>query len=613
MGKEKTPYRLIKIILITLTALLCSSFFVLHTPACAEVPETGKIKSVIEGMKVKQMGDNAVLLEIRGTAMPLPRETDRGTSALVLEWDNVRFPVNTDKKDWWGDYGWEILRIAQDKKNEWHQKYDYPLFQRVAVTSTDNGGIRMTVTGNKPLKLKSMTGMNGTDLFTLTLAVDDPQALPVLKPAPPRPAGDPLGMNNPVTLELRDVSAKEVFRMLASLRNLNLILDASVPDSPMTFSFKNTKFSEVFAYILRMNDLTYAMMGPTLVVGTADSIGKTLGKNEVREYKVAYAEVTKVPALIMGLVPLAKPPVVDDRLRTLYITATADQHREIENIINRVDHPGKQIMMQARLIEVSNGANQEIGSFIAAVYHGWMMSYSGSGLALEYGYGSGQSNVDPIGGGGGTEGELPIPLTDDGKIPVRIVDSTLKMLDAGLKAMESDNKGKILASPSVVALDGKKATIKLTHDITYQSGVDDKGNAEFSKESAGPTLDITPTIGRDGFLTLKLKISTGDIVGFRKSGSSETPETTKREVDTEIRVRNGELFVIGGLHQDNKTKNVSRVPILSNIPLLGELFKIRTDKHVKSEMVFIVVPYILDVPTTNAEVFEMPKKSLLAQ
>ncbi|MEG1799094.1 MAG: hypothetical protein RR214_02815, partial [Synergistaceae bacterium] len=115
----------------------------------------------------------------------------------------------------------------------------------------------------------------------------------------------------------------------------------------------------------------------------------------------------------------------------------------------------------------------------------------------------------------------------------------------------------------------------------------------------------------DGFLTLKLKIETGEIVQFRKSGNSEMPETTKRHVDTQIRVRNGELFVIGGLYQENKTKGVVRVPVLSYIPIIGELFKTRNDKHIKSEMAFIVVPYILDVPSGSSEVYSMPNKSLI--
>ena len=86
-------------------------------------------------------------------------------------------------------------------------------------------------------------------------------------------------------------------------------------------------------------------------------------------------------------------------------------------------------------------------------------------------------------------------------------------------------KGRVLANPSVVAADGQKATIKLTHNYLYQSGTDDNGNATFSNQETGPTIEMTPTIGRDGFVTLKLKIETGDIVSWRKSSANSNTES----------------------------------------------------------------------------------------
>ena len=614
MVKQKISHRHIKLFMaltiIVPAALFFTVFSVNSASAVTATAETGELTSIIEGMKVRQVGSSQVMLELRGTSISLPVQGPTTGNAISLVWKDIRFPRNTDKKDWWDEYGWDILRIKEKESNEWWQKYEYNLVQRVSVVSNDQQGLTMDIIGEKPLVLKKISGMSGSDRITLTLeTVND-----IVPSTPPKPRatvqGDPLGMYTPVTLELRDISVREVFRMLADLRNLNLVIDSSVPDNLMTFSFKNAKFSEVFAYMLRMNDLTYALMGNTLVVGTAESIGKTLGKNITKEYKVAYGDIKKMPAIIMSLVTLPKPPVVDERLRALYVTGTAEQHIEVESLMNRIDHPGKQIMLEARLIEITDGAQQEIETLISSVYNGWLFTYGAQGLTSEYTYANGliKPNVNPT--GTTTTGGLPI-VGSDSTMPVNIIDPTMKMLDAGLRAMESDNKGKILANPSVVALDGQKATIKLTHNYLYQSGLDESGNPEFTEQQTGPTLDITPTIGRDGFVTLKLKISTGEIVQFRDSGISEVPETTKREVDTQIRVRDGELFVIGGLYQENKTKGVTRVPILSYIPLIGELFKSKTDKHSKSEMAFIVMPHILDVPTGAAEIFDMPGKSLI--
>lgn len=620
MGKHTKSYRFIKRdLLIRSLIVFIPAFFVLMYlgAAFAVTPEakTGEITSIIEGLKVRQIGSDELLLELRGTKINLPAQINETSSAALLQWKGIRFPRDTDKKDWWDEYGWSVLRLSPVKSEEWWQSYDYPLAQRIQVVSNDLEGVDMRITGVKPLKVKKIIGMPGSDNIKIYLIAETDIVPPVLQPKRVIQKGDPMGMYSPVTLELREVSVREVFRLLANLRNLNLVIDSSVPDNLMTFSFKNAKFSEVFAYMLRMNQLTYALMGTTLVVGTAESIGKTLGMNEAREYKVAYGDIAKMPAMIMGLVPLPQPPVVDERLRTLYVTATPEQHREVEAIMNRIDHPGKQVMLEARLIEINDGAKQEFGAMLNAVYNGWLFSYGAAGFGAEYTYGNMLGGLAPniVPSQTGTQGEFPIPgyNTGDAYNPVNLIDPTMKMLDAGLKAMESDNKGKVLANPSVVALDGQKSTIKLTHNYLYQSGTDDNGNPEFSEKETGPTLEITPKVGRDGFVTLDLKISTGEIVQFRKSGTSEAPETTNREVKTQIRVRDGELFVIGGLYQENKSKNVSRIPILGYIPLIGDLFTIKSDSHTKSEMAFIVVPHILDVPTGPAEVYGMPVKSLI--
>ena len=611
--------KFMKKIHIILFAALITAFFTLNCiqPALAVTPEaeTGEIKSVIEGLKVRQIGSDELLLELRGTKMSIPSQVKDSSSAALLQWKGIRFPRDTDKKDWWDGYGWSVLKLDPEKSQEWWQSYDLPLAQRVQVVSNDLEGVNMLIVGEKPLKVRKIIGMPGSDNIKIYLRAETDIVPPAPQPPKAMPKGDPMGMYSPVTLELREVSVREVFRLLADLRNLNLVIDSSVPDNLMTFSFRNAKFSEVFAYMLRMNELTYALMGTTLVVGTAESIGKTLGKNEAKEYKVAYGDIGKMPALIMGLVPLPKPPVVDERLRTLYVTATPEQHREIEAIMNRIDHPGKQVMLEARLIEVNDGAKQEVETMLNAVYNGWLFSYGAAGFGAEYTYGNMAGGLAPniVPSDTATQGQMPIPgySTGDAYNPVNLIDPTMKMLDAGLRAMENNNRGKVLANPSVVAVDGHKSVIKLTHNYLYQSGTDDNGNPEFSEQETGPTLEITPRIGRDGFVTLDLKIATGEIVQFRRSGTSEAPETTNREVNTQIRVRDGELFVIGGLYQENKSKNVSRIPILGYIPLLGDLFTIKSDSHTKSEMAFIVVPHILDVPTGAAEVYGMPVKSLI--
>ncbi len=592
--------------------LLCALAFCGDAPAAASAERGVSAVPLIEGARLYQMGSNQILLELRGTEMPLPASLDGG-AAITLYWRGARFPQNTDRKEWWDDFGWEVFRLDKGKSESWTRRYeDIPLVDEIRV-SPRSGGVVMEVVGPRKLIVKSLSGMAGSGRHRLILEAPSGAAPKLPAPAPkPLPPSDPMSAAAPVTLELRDVRLRDAFRMLAKLRSLDLILDPSVPDHALTVSFDGAPFRDVFAYLLRMNGLSYALSGKTLVVGSSSGVAKTLGTVTTRRYSVSYADVKALPALISSLVPLDVKPVADERLRCLYITASPEEHRRIEAIMNRADSPGKQIMIEARLVEINDGARQEFESTLAAVYNGWIFSYGSAGLGGRYTYGNGSvtPNVDPT--GSTTLGELPIigGTDNDTSFPGYVADSAMKMVDAALRAMESDNKGKVLASPSVVALDGQKASVRLTHNYLYQSGVDENGNPEFTNQETGPMLEFTPALGRDGFITINMKISTGEIVSFRRSGDSEAPETTKREVDTSVRVRDGELFVIGGLYQENKTSNISRVPVLGYVPLLGELFKTRTSQHTKSQMAFIAVPYILDIPSGAVEVIDMPASGL---
>ena len=153
MVKQKTSYRFV---VVFISLLIFSLFAALPSQADQPTAETKGIKSVIEGMRVRQLGGDQILLEIRGYKMPLPKAVDDSDSAMVLQWTGVRFPVNTDKQDWWDEYGWSVFKFTKKMSDEWWKKYDFPLAQRIQVVSADNDGIKMTITGEKPLKIESI-------------------------------------------------------------------------------------------------------------------------------------------------------------------------------------------------------------------------------------------------------------------------------------------------------------------------------------------------------------------------------------------------------------------------------------------------------------------------
>ena len=166
-----------------------------------------------------------------------------------------------------------------------------------------------------------------------------------------------------------------------------------------------------------------------------------------------------------------------------------------------------------------------------------------------------------------------------------------RYITATFNALETRNKGRTIANPSVIAIDGQEATITLKQDIMYSAGRDDSGNPTWETEEVGPELKFTPKIEANGYINLKITINTGDYLGTDTDGNIRT---TDRNVETTIRVKDGMPFVVGGLFQDVNSTLTNKIPILGDIPLIGALFSYKSTDRDKNQAVMIVTPYILE-------------------
>lgn len=537
----------------------------------------------IQGVTMIQGGSNLAIFEVTGNLLPAPEILSSGDNALVLLWSGVYLP-----------------------SAYWEKEFISPLVKSV-VLKQEPDGVHMTVRSTKRLVLGKTVGDPPTPAISVYLSAQDsvseiPLSPPKHKTAVP---GDPLAVTTLVTLELRDTDLRDVFRMLGGLVNMNILVDPSVPSLPVTVSLNQVPMNEAFGYLMRMYDVSYAMMGKTIIVGKKENISRTMGMERTRSFHVAYADLKQISALLQGISGVSNI-VVDERLRTIYVTASEEYLDEVARTLQRIDHPGRQVMLQARIIEVSEGGSDEMQSLLNAVYDRWYASISSKGGAVGY-YDEGNvispyDYVDPL-----NPNDTPTPVYDPvakdrtinlplGLTFPEMAENALRLFDASLNILVTEDKAKILASPSVVTIDGQKATIKLVSDVKYVSGKDEAGNPTYGDVEAGPVLEFTPIVGRSDVVTLELNIKTGDVTLSTSASGIQYPESSTREVKTIVRVRDGEPFVVGGLFNENKSENSWKIPIISDIPLLGELFKGHSKTVTKSEVIMIVVPYILDVP-----------------
>lgn len=339
-----------------------------------------------------------------------------------------------------------------------------------------------------------------------------------------------------------------------------------------------------------MGDVMGSMGGNSGSGGSSDS------------YSGGGAEITKIVQSMLS--PVGKI-AVDPRTNKLIITDVAEVFPQVENILAELDIKPPQILIEAQIVEVSKTSGLNLG-FEYGGSDGTMVSMTGPSrkVDLEYIKGIGvkgwnyifpskdQLNSDSSGSGGDSGSSSS---SDEGEDEGGLLD--FSAFNIVLKSLLTRGEAKYLGKPKVVTLNNKTATITTSTDATvgYTQNLSGSGGTEMSTSSAerkrvGLTLQVTPQVNREGYVTLYVQPSYSDIVS---SGFENTKDTTTRAASTLVRVKNGQTVVIGGLLTSRETDQTRKVPLLGDIPIIGWLFTSKTKSKSTTDLVIFITPTIL--------------------
>ncbi|MBQ6112095.1 MAG: hypothetical protein IJL01_06850 [Synergistaceae bacterium] len=378
----------------------------------------------------------------------------------------------------------------------------------------------------------------------------------------------PFRVNTRVTVEFRDAELRDIFRMLMSQIGRNIIIDSSFPtDVLVTMSIEDIRIDDVLNHLLRTYNIACFPAGKnTTAFGTKEGLYKLSGANEMKAFKIKYAEASQVKALLVNLANIPDGNIiVDERSRMLYVKTNPAKMEEAEEFISRVDLPMKQIMIRASIFEFTDEDSAAIQNALNIAYDEWQITLGEGAITLDYAEDRSRTGRNP---------------------------RTARTIQNVFKALEARGKGRVIANPSVTAIDGQQASIQLKQEILYSAGMDDSKNPKWDTKSVGPELRFTPRIEDDRYINLDINIKTGDYIG---KDDDDNIRTTDRTVTTKVRVKDGMPFVIGGLFSENTVKVINKIPILGNIPLIGDiLFTYRSTDRTKAQAVMVITPYILD-------------------
>ncbi|HEX6097761.1 MAG TPA: type IV pilus secretin PilQ [Thermoanaerobaculia bacterium] len=405
-------------------------------------------------------------------------------------------------------------------------------------------------------------------------------------------SGGPRQFNGePLSLNLKEADIKDVIRTFAELTGLNIAVDPGVTGS-VTVDFVDVPWDQALDLILRQNNLTYVLEGNVMRIGTIDRLAaevqasRRLAEEErlnvpltTLSFKLSYARSTDVAALLRDIASPRARIIVDPRTNQLVISEVPVYLQTMQNLIATVDIPTRQVMIEARIVESTRSFAQEWG--VEWDFGGTLDPALGTGTGLVF------PNRVGFRGGPFNFGGAAAPVLTLGFLDVLGVFD----LDVTLRAAESAGYVKVISAPRVTTQDNTPAEIQSGFQIPYQTRINFTTTVQYL--DATLRLSVTPQITEAGTVIMDVSLQKNEPAeGLAFEGAAGTPLTT-RQARTRLMVRDGGTAVIAGIYTTRDNRGQERIPILHNIPIIGELFKTHNVSTQHDELLIFITPRIV--------------------
>ena len=441
------------------------------------------------------------------------------------------------------------------------------------------------------------------------------------------------------SLNFQDVKVRSVLQLIADFTDLNLVASDTVTGS-ITLRLESVPWDQALDIVLRTKGLDKRLIGNVLMVAPAAEIAERerqqietqkqlqeLAPLRTEYIRIRYASARELFQLFVGsgggsggsggggsggdrnstgsILSERGQAIVDERTNSIILTDTEEKISEFKGLIERVDIPVRQVMIEARIVIANNDFRKELGVRIA----GDAAESSSSGRhKYEFtGRLDGLTNADGCGpecvfqdgdGDGIADDErnlLSSNLVDlgvfnpAGAFTANVIASNF-LLGLELSALEDSGYAEIVSQPKVITGDKQLATIESGTEVPYQEESASGGTTTAFKEAV-LKLEVTPQITPDDRIIMDLIINQDSISSI--DSSSGVPVIDITQLETQVLVADGETVVLGGIYQTETIEGETKVPLLGDIPFLGALFRNRIQRDSKREILIFVTPKIL--------------------
>lgn len=417
-----------------------------------------------------------------------------------------------------------------------------------------------------------------------------------------------------LSLNFQDIEVRAVLQLIADFTQLNLVASDTVTGN-ITLRLQDVPWDQALELVLKTRGLDQRRVGNVLMVAPVEEIAERerqqieanrqlaeLAPLETAFLQIRYARAADVVELLGStggdgdaLISARGSVALDQRTNAVLITDTAARLAGIRDLIQRIDVPIRQVMIEARIVIVQSDVAQSLG----IRWGGAGAGGSGDEVTWVSGIWNRTGELDEANAAGRPGVNFPAALLVDlgvssatSGIAVGYTSADL-LLGAELSALEHSGTGEVISQPKVITGDKQMATIKSGTEIPFQES-SSNGETTTSFREAVLALEVTPNITPDDHILLDLAInqdSLGDLVPSGQGGFIPSIDTTR--LATQVLVGNGETVVLGGVFRTEDVDSVAKVPVLGDIPYLGRLFRNNTARQAKTETLIFITPRIL--------------------
>ncbi|RDH83452.1 MAG: type IV pilus secretin PilQ [endosymbiont of Escarpia spicata] len=413
-----------------------------------------------------------------------------------------------------------------------------------------------------------------------------------------------------LSLNFQDIEVRSVLQLLADFTELNLVTSDTV-SGRITLRLKNVPWDQALDIILKSKGLSMRsnenviMIAPTEEIAAREQL-ELESQQKIEELALLRSEFVQVNyAKAKDLATLLKSSenrllsergnvTVDKRTNTLLLQDTAAKLEDIRRLLQRLDIPVRQVLIESRIVIANNDFAKDLGVRFGATFNATSGDSGGlfaGGMPGHLTPGAGVTGIENPAGSGNESLIVNLPATaPSGALNLLVGKVGSYLLQLEISAMQKEGKGEVISSPRVITSDQNKASIKQGVEIPYQEATS-SGATSVSFKEAVLKLDVTPHITPDDRIRMDLAINK-DSPDFSRSVLGVPPLDT-RKIETTVLVDNGETVVLGGVFERTKTKNREQVPLFGDLPYVGALFRKNEQRDENKELLIFVTPKIL--------------------